>query len=95
MRGWMKCHGRVEKRGVWGGSMRGDFVKIKKGVAVTNQYAAAIRDDKERKGKKYEIYFVMTRLLSFLLHSGSFSCLLAKEQAAGGEKLFMTFYTLE
>lgn len=35
------------------------FVKIKKRVAVTNQYAAAIRDDKARKKerKMYEIYF--------------------------------------
>lgn len=48
--------------GEWKGKCAGDFVKIKKGVAGTNQYAAAIRDDKERK-KKYKIYFVMTRLL--------------------------------
>lgn len=33
----------------------GDFVKIKKRVAVTNQYAAAIRVDKERE-KRNEIY---------------------------------------
>jgi hypothetical protein len=51
MRGWMKCQESAVAREA---SMRGDFVKIKKGVAGTNQYAAAIRDDKERKEKKWK-----------------------------------------
>jgi hypothetical protein len=50
--------------------MLGDFVKIKKRVAVTNQYAAAIRDDKERKKmKKYEIYDSFTLLAGFFFVS--------------------------
>lgn len=88
----MKCHSGEGEREI---RMRGDFVKIKKRVAVTNQYAAAIRDDKERK-KAGKCTKSMTRLLS---SRGSFRVLLAKKQATAGtkgemEKLFMTFYTL-
>jgi hypothetical protein len=83
MRGWMKCQESAVAREA---SMRGDFVKIKKGVAVTNQYAAAIRDDKERKGKKVESMKSMTRLLSPSPGVNSLSCLAGKETSCRWRK---------